>query len=80
MTEGVTGDRALSAVSGDPIGGVSKKDGDVSPLEAVGHRYAMYGKIKQVSFVSEKHLSDLDAYLEHLSAKLATTFLDLFDT
>ena len=61
------------------IGGVPKNDSEVSPLEAVGHRYAIDGKIKQVSFISTKHFSDLDVYLEHLRAKLATTFLELLD-
>ena len=73
-------DTALAGVTAAQIGGGSKKDGGVlSPLEAVGHRYAMDGKIKQVSFVSDKHYSDLDIYEEHLRAKLTTTILDLLD-
>ena len=66
IMEGVTGD---GGVSDAQIGGGSKNDDEVSPLEAVGHRYAMDGKIKQVSFVSDKYFSDLDVYLEHLRAK-----------
>ena len=50
----------------------------MSHLEAAGQRYEMDGKIKQVSFVSEKHFSDLDVYMEH-RAKLTTTFLDMLD-
>ena len=61
------------------IGGGSKDGGEVCPLEALGHRYAMDGKIKQVSFVSDKHSTDLDVYLEYLRAKLTRTFLDLLD-
>ena len=75
--EWVEVDRGLRAAQ---IAGGSKKDGgEMSPLEAVGHRYAMEAKIKQVSFVTAKHFSDLDVYLEHLPAKLTTTFLDLLD-
>ena len=62
---------------GDQIGGGSKKD--VSPLEAVGQRYALDGTIKQMTFVSDKHFSDLDDYLEHLRVKLTSTFLELLD-
>ena len=53
MSEGVVLDRAIGGMSDDQSGGGSKKD--VSPLEAVGHLYAMDGKIKQVPFVSDKH-------------------------
>ena len=74
ITEGVDAkmsgdemDSALGGVSGDQIGGGSKKD--ESPLEAVGHRYALDGTIKQMTFVSDKHFSDLDDYLEHLRDK-----------
>ena len=80
MTEGVTGDCTLGAVSGGAqIVGGSKKDGEVSPLQPVGNPYAMDGKSKQVSFVSDKHFIDLDDYLGHLCAKLTTTFLELVD-
>ena len=51
----------------------------VCSLEEVGHRYAMEGKIKQVSFISEKHFTDLDDNLDHLRVKLPTTFLDMLD-
>ena len=51
----------------------------MSTLESVGDRFAIHGNIKQVSFVSEKHLLDLDVYLVHLRAKLTTTFLNLLD-
>ena len=51
---------------------------EVCSLEEVGYRYAMDRKIK-VSFVSEKHFTDLDVYLEHLRAKLTSTFLDMLD-
>ena len=64
-------------VSGAQLGGGSKKD--VYPLEAVGHRYALDGTIKQMTFVSDKHFSDLDVYLEHLRAKLTSTFLAMMD-
>ena len=60
-------DSALGGVSGDQIGGGSMKE--VSPLEAVGHRYALDGTIKQMTFVSDKHFLNLDDYLEHLRAK-----------
>ena len=35
--------------------------------------------MKQVSFLSEKHFSDLALYLEHFPAKLAPTFLDMIE-
>ena len=67
-------------VSDDHIGGGSTKDAeDVALLEALRHRYAMDYKIKQVSFVNEKILSELDVYLEHLRAKLTTSILHLLD-
>ena len=44
-------DSALGGVSGDQNGGGSKKD--ESPLEAVRHRYALDGTIKQMTFVSD---------------------------
>ena len=72
--QGVTVDGGVTAAQ---IYGGSKDD-EVSPLESVGHWYAMDGKIKQVSFVSEKHFSDLDVYMEH-RAELTTTFLDMLD-
>ena len=78
MSECVAVDHGLGVVSVAQIGGGSK-EGEVSTLEAVGKRYAMDGKIKQVSFVSEKHFTDLDVYLEHLCPKLTTTFLAMLD-
>ena len=64
-------------MSGAQIGGGSKNN--VSPLQAVGHRYAVDGTIKNMTFLSDKHVSDLDDYLEHLRAKLTTTLLDMID-
>ena len=73
---GVELDRALGVVSDAQIDGGTKKDGgELSPLEAVGHLYAMDGTIKQMSFDSDKHYADLDVYLHDLRAKLTTTFL-----
>ena len=69
-----TGDGGLSDAQ---ISAGLKKD--VSSLEAVGHRYALDGIIKQMTFVSDKHFSYLDDYLEHLRAKLTQTFLDMID-
>ena len=61
MAEGVDPESAIVGGSESQIRGGSKKDGgDVSPLEALGHRYAMDRKIKQVSIVSDKHFIDLD--------------------
>ena len=74
---GVEVDRALGGVTASQIGGRSIKD--VSSIEAVGHRYAIDGKIKKVSFVRAQHFSDLDFYLGHLRASLTTTFQDLLD-
>ena len=68
----IPGDEVDSGVSDAQIGGGSKKD--ESPLAAVGHRYALDGTIKQITFVSDKHFSDLDDYLEHLRVKLTSTF------
>ena len=80
MSEGVDVDLSLVAVREVQNGGGTKKDGgQVSPPEAVGHRYAMNGKIMQVSFDSDKHYSDLDVYLQDLRPKLTTNFLDLLD-
>ena len=56
------------------------KDADVSPLEAVGLRYALYVTMKQVTYLSDKHFSDLVVNIEDFLANLATTFLDLLDT
>ena len=73
-------DRAIVGVRDDQSGGGSKKDGgEVSPLEAVGDLYAMDGKIKQMSFVTDKHYEDLDVYLYDLRAKLTSTFVYLLD-
>ena len=63
--------------SSDGLGGGSNMA--VCSLEEVGHRYATDGKIKQVLVVREKHSTDLDVYLDHLRAKLTTTFLDMLD-
>ena len=80
MWEGVDVDRAIAGVSETQICCVSTKDGgEVSPLEAVGHQYAMDGTIKQMSFASDKHYADLDIYLDDLGAKLTTTFGALLD-
>ena len=49
-------DRAVGVVRDDKSGGGLKEHGgEVSPLEAVGHLYAMDDTIKQMSFVSDKH-------------------------
>ena len=73
-------DCAIGGKSDDQSGGGRKNDGGaMSPLEAVGHLYAMDGTIKQMSFLSDTHYADMDIYLDDLRAKLTTTFLELLD-
>ena len=55
ILECVAGDRATAGVSSAQICGGSKKDFDVSPGEAEGHRCALDGAMKQVAFVSDNH-------------------------
>ena len=51
---GVAVDRTIAGLSESQIGVESKKNGgEVSLLEAVGHLYAMDGRSKQMSFVSD---------------------------
>ena len=77
MTEGDEMESSLGGVSDAQFGGGSKKE--VSLLEAMGHRYTLDGTMKQVSFVRDKHFSDVDVYFEHLRAKVTSTFLDMID-
>ena len=53
------GDEVDGAVSGAEIGGGSEKH--ASPFEAVRYRYAIDGKVKQVSFLSAKPFFELES-------------------
>ena len=53
------------------------RDADISLLKMVGGRYANEGKIVQVTLISKKPYSDLDAYLEELGSNLMTTFTEI---
>ena len=61
MSVGVVLDCAIGGVSDDQSGGgLDANAAELSPLEAVGHLYAMDGTIKQMSFVTDKrHVTNI---------------------